>query len=69
MVGTGDRRSGMALLSARRETSQTLKISSRTLERRIGQKTNSREKFETRKHTRSSREGGANSAGTIFRRG
>ena len=45
MVGTGDRRPGMALLSARRETSQTLKIPGRTLERRIGQKTNSREKL------------------------
>jgi len=45
MVGTGDRRLGMALLSARRETSQTLKIPSRTLEKRIGQKTDSREKL------------------------
>ena len=45
MVGTGDRRLGMALLSAGRETSQTLKIPSRTLERRIGQKTDSREKL------------------------
>jgi len=44
-VGTGDRRPGMALLSAGRETSQTLKIPGRTLERRIGQKTNSREKL------------------------
>jgi len=35
-VGTRDRRSGMALLSARRETSQTLKIPGRTLEKRIG---------------------------------
>jgi len=68
-VGTGNRRSGMALLSAGRETSQTLKIPGRTLEKRIGQKTDSREKFETRKHTRSSREGGTNSAGTISRRG
>ena len=68
-VGTGDRRSGMALLSAGRETSQTLKIPGRTLEKRIDQKTDSREKFETRKHTRSSREGGTNSAGTISRRG
>jgi len=38
-VGTEDRRLGIALLSAGRETSQTLKIPSRTLERRIGQKT------------------------------
>jgi len=45
MVGMGDRRLGMALLSARRETSQTLKVPGRTLERRIGQKTNSREKL------------------------
>ena len=45
IVGTGDRRLGMALLSAGRETSQTLKIPSRTLERRIGQKTDSREKL------------------------
>ena len=44
-VRTGDRRLGMALLSAGRETSQTLKISSRTLEGRIGQKTDSREKL------------------------
>jgi len=44
-VGTGDRRPGMALLSAGRETSQTLKVPGRTLERRIGQKTNSREKL------------------------
>ena len=68
-VGTGDRRPGMALLSAGRETSQTLKIPGRTLERRIGQKTDSREKFETKKHTRSSREGDVNSAGTISKRG
>ena len=45
MVGTGDRRPGMALLSARREISQTLKIPGRTLERRIAQKTDSREKL------------------------
>jgi len=44
-VGTGDRRLGMALLSAGKETSQTLKVPGRTLERRIGQKTNSREKL------------------------
>ena len=44
-VGTGDRRPGMALLSAGRETSQTLKVPGRTLERRIGQKTDSREKL------------------------
>jgi len=44
-VGTGNRRLRMALLSAGRETSQTLKISDRTLERRIGQKTDSREKL------------------------
>jgi len=44
-VGTGDKRLGMALLSAGRETSQTLKIPSRTLEKRIGQKTDSREKL------------------------
>jgi len=44
-VGMGDRRPGMALLSAGRKTSQTLKVPSRTLERRIGQKTNSREKL------------------------
>jgi len=45
MVGTEDRRLGMALLSAGRETSQTLKIPGRILERRIGQKTDSREKL------------------------
>ena len=44
-VGTRDRRPGMALLSAGRKTSQTLKIPSRTLERRIGQKTDSKEKL------------------------
>ena len=44
-VGTEDRRPGMALLSAGRETSQTLKVPGRTLERRIGQKTDSREKL------------------------
>ena len=44
-VGMGDRRPGMALLSAGRETSQTLKVPGRTLERRIGQKTDSREKL------------------------
>jgi len=44
-VGTGDRRPGMALLSAGRKTSQTLKIPGRTLERRITQKTESREKL------------------------
>jgi len=45
MVGMGDRRLGIALLSAGRETSQTLKVPGRTLERRIGQKTDSREKL------------------------
>jgi len=45
MVGMRDRRLGMAFLSAGRETSQTLKIPSRTLEGRIGQKTDSREKL------------------------
>jgi len=44
-VGIGDRRPGMTLLSAGRETSQTLKIPGRTLERRIGQKPDSREKL------------------------
>jgi len=34
-VRTKDRRPGIALLSAGRETSQTLKIPGRTLERRI----------------------------------
>jgi len=44
-VGIGDKRLGIALLSAGRETSQTLKVPGRTLERRIGQKTDSREKL------------------------
>jgi len=44
-VGAGDRRPGMALLSTGREISQTLKILGRTLERRITQKTDSREKL------------------------
>jgi len=43
-IGTRDRRPGMALLSARRKTSQTFEITSRVLEKRIGWKSNSRER-------------------------
>jgi len=43
-IGTRNRRSGMALLSARRKTSQTFEITSRALERRIHWKNDPRER-------------------------
>jgi len=44
MIGTRNRRPGMALLSARRKTSQTFEITGRALEKKVYWKSNSRER-------------------------